>query len=39
VNVSTAKPEIKKRSQFRIKSAAIPLLYTKVTEVDVAIGS
>ena len=36
VNVSSAKPEIKKRSQFRIRSAAIPLLYTKVTEVDVA---
>jgi MvaI/BcnI restriction endonuclease family len=35
VNVSAAKPEIKKRSQFRIRSTAIPLLYTKVTEVDV----
>ncbi len=35
VNVSAAKPEIKKRSQFRIRSASIPLLYTKVTEVDV----
>lgn len=36
VNASAVKPEIKKRSQFRIRSAAIPLLYTKVTEVDVA---
>lgn len=35
VNVSAARPEIKKRSQFRIRSASIPLLYTKVTEVDV----
>jgi len=35
-NVSSAKPEIKKRSQFRIKSASIPLLYTAVTEVNVA---
>jgi len=35
VNVSSAKPEIKKRSQFRIRSTAIPLLYTRVTEVDV----
>jgi MvaI/BcnI restriction endonuclease family protein len=36
VNVSSAKPEVKKRSQFRIRSASIPLLYTAVTEVDVA---
>jgi hypothetical protein len=35
VNATSAKPEIKKRSQFRIKSAQIPLLYTSVTEVDV----
>jgi hypothetical protein len=35
VNVSSAKPEIKKRSQFRIKSGAISLLYTRVTEVNV----
>jgi hypothetical protein len=35
VNVSAAKPEVKKRSQFRIRSASIPLLYTAVTEVDV----
>lgn len=34
-NVSSAKPKVKKRSQFRIKSSAIPLLYTNVTEVDV----
>lgn len=34
-NVSTAKPKVKKRSQFRIRSSAIPLLYTTVTEVDV----
>jgi len=33
---SSAKPSIKKRSQFRIKSASIPLLYTAVAEVDVA---
>lgn len=36
VNASAAKPEVKKRSQFRIRSAAIPLLYTKVMEVDVS---
>lgn len=36
VNASSAKPEIKKRSQFRIKSANIPMLYTAVSEVDVA---
>jgi len=36
VNVSSAKPEVKKRSQFRIRSASIPLLYTNVTEIDVA---
>lgn len=35
VNASAPKPEIKKRSQFRIRSANIPLLYTNVTEVDV----
>jgi hypothetical protein len=35
VNVSSAKPEIKKRSQFRIRSASIGLLYTAVSEVDV----
>ena len=35
VNASGAKPEVKKRSQFRIRSANIPLLYTNVTEVDV----
>ena len=34
-NVSAAKPKVKKRSQFRIRSSAIPLLYTTVTEVDV----
>ena len=34
-NVST-KPLVKKRSQFRIKSANIPALYTAVAEVDVA---
>jgi hypothetical protein len=35
-NVSSAKPAVKKRSQFRIKSASIPLLYTTVSEVNVA---
>ena len=35
VNVSAARPEVKKRSQFRIRSASIPLLYTNVTQVDV----
>ena len=34
-NVSAAKPTVKKRSQFRIKSARIPLLYKAVAEVDV----
>lgn len=34
-NASSAKPVIKKRSQFRIRSANIPVLYTKVEEVDV----
>jgi hypothetical protein len=36
VNVSGVHPEVKKRSQFRIKSSAIPQLYTSVTEVDVS---
>jgi hypothetical protein len=35
-NATSAKPAVKKRSQFRIKSASIPVLYTAVTEVDVA---
>lgn len=35
VNASAARPEVKKRSQFRIRSASIPLLYTNVVEVDV----
>lgn len=39
VNASLAKPEIKKRSQFRIHSASIPLLYKKVEEVDVTTAS
>ena len=35
VDVSSAHPAIKKRSQFRIRSAGIPLLYSSVTETDV----
>lgn len=35
VNVSSAKPQIKKRSQFRIRSAGVPALYTRVTEINV----
>ncbi|RXS95727.1 MvaI/BcnI restriction endonuclease family protein [Silvibacterium dinghuense] len=34
VGVSTQKPELKKRSQFRIKSANIPLLYKSLGEFD-----
>jgi hypothetical protein len=33
-NASTARPQIKRRSQFRIKSAQIPLLYRKLEVVD-----
>jgi len=33
-NASTAHPQIKRRSQFRIKSAQIPLLYRKLEVVD-----
>ncbi len=36
-NVSTPRPTVKKRSQFRIRSSAIPLLYNTVTEVDVSL--
>jgi hypothetical protein len=36
-NATSARPVVKKRSQFRIKSANIPVLYTAVTEVDVAV--
>lgn len=35
-NASTAHPQIKRRSQFRIKSAQIPLLYRSLEEVDLA---
>jgi hypothetical protein len=35
VDASSAHPVIKKRSQFRIRSASIPLLYSAVTETDV----
>jgi hypothetical protein len=35
VGVSSARPLVKKRSQFRIRSASIPLLYSSVTETDV----
>jgi len=35
VNVSAPRLVIKKRSQFRIRSASIPLLYGKVEELDV----
>ena len=35
VDASSAHPAIKKRSQFRIRSASIPLLYSAVTETDV----
>jgi hypothetical protein len=35
VDVSSAHPVVKKRSQFRIRSASIPLLYSAVTETDV----
>lgn len=35
-NLSSGKPAAKKRSQFRIKSACIPVLYTMVSEIDVA---
>jgi hypothetical protein len=35
-NMSSAKPAVKKRSQFRIKSLSIPILYTLVSEIDVA---
>ncbi len=35
LNVSGKRPEVKKRSQFRIKSSAISQLYSAVTEVDV----
>jgi hypothetical protein len=34
-DVSSARPKVKKRSQFRIKSSSIPLLYSTVSEVDV----
>jgi hypothetical protein len=34
VGVSTARPDTKKRSQFRIKSAQIPLLYRAIEEID-----
>jgi hypothetical protein len=33
-NASTAHPQIKRRSQFRIKSAQIPLLYRELEVVD-----
>lgn len=36
-NVSSTRPRVKKRSQFRIKSASVPVLYTTTTEVDVAV--
>jgi hypothetical protein len=35
VDASSAHPAIKQRSQFRIRSASIPLLYAAVTETDV----
>jgi hypothetical protein len=35
VDVSSTHPVVKKRSQFRIRSASIPLLYSAVTETDV----
>lgn len=36
--VSTTHPQIKRRSQFRIKSSQIPLLYRAVDEVDLGLG-
>jgi hypothetical protein len=36
---STAHPQIKRRSQFRIKSSQIPLLYRAVDEVDLGPNS
>jgi len=35
VTIGDGKPAVKKRNQFRIKSSAIPQLYSKMTEVDV----
>jgi len=37
-NVSSANPKSKKRSQFRIRSAGISILYKKLEEVDVDTG-
>jgi hypothetical protein len=37
-NASSSKPKIKLRSQFRIKSRDIPVIYGKVEMVDVVIG-
>lgn len=37
-NASSAKPLVKKRSQFRVKSSNIPLLYEKVEDVDLHQG-
>jgi hypothetical protein len=33
---SSSKPDVKKRSQFRIRSSRVPVLYTKVTDVNLA---
>lgn len=37
--VSTAHPQIKRRSQFRIKSSQIPLLYRAVDEINLGSNS